>query len=75
MPKVKFDIDDAEAVLSLVDMLTGKRSAAGHFVDRHNPTRLAPYFAVAVMNCENALREQRKRTAPKVANRSAAHPR
>jgi hypothetical protein len=41
MPKVKFDIDDAEAVLSLVYVLTGKRSAAGHFVDRHNPTRLA----------------------------------
>jgi hypothetical protein len=75
MPKVKFDIDDAEAVLSLVDVLTGKRSAAGHFFDRHNPTRLAPYFAVAVMNCEAALKDQRQRSAPKVAKRSAAHPR
>jgi hypothetical protein len=37
-----------------------------------NSSSLAHYFAVAVMNRENALREQRKRTAPKVANRSAA---
>jgi hypothetical protein len=46
-----------------------------HFVDRHDRTRLAPFYAVAVMNCEAALREQRQRPGPKVAKRSAAHPR
>ena len=70
-PKVKFDIDDAEAVLNLVDVLTGKRTAGCQFADRDR-TRLSPYYFVAVQNCKAALREQRKRPAPK---RSAGHPR
>jgi hypothetical protein len=65
MPKVKFDIDDAEAILNLVDVLTGKRTAGCQFVDRDR-TR-PPFYAVAVMNCEAALMDQRKRPAPKAA--------
>jgi hypothetical protein len=59
MPKVKFDVDDAEAILNLVDVLTGKRTAGCQFVDRDR-TRLAPFYAVAVMNCENALAESKR---------------
>ncbi len=56
MPKVKLDIDDAEAMLNLADVLTGKRSAGCQFVDRRDRTRLAPFYAVAVQNCTDALR-------------------
>jgi hypothetical protein len=68
MPKVKLDIDDAEAILCLVDVLTGKRSASNQFVDRHDRTRLAPFYTVALENCQNALRDQRATAvAPKKA--------
>ena len=60
MPKVKLDPDDLEAVLAIVDVCVGKRSAGCQFVDRRDTTRLAPYYSVAVMNCENVLREHRK---------------
>jgi hypothetical protein len=74
MPKVKLDIDDAEAMLNLADVLTGKRSAGCQFVDRRDRTRLAPFYAVAVQNCTDALRDQRQRTAPKAARKEPLAP-
>jgi hypothetical protein len=66
---VKVNPDDLEAVLNLTDVLTGKRCAGSQFVDRRDWSKLSPFFAVAVQNCEAALREQRQRAAPKVAKR------
>jgi hypothetical protein len=51
--------NDAEAILCLVDVLTGKRPAGSRFVDPRDRTKLSPFFAVAVQNCEAALRDQR----------------
>jgi hypothetical protein len=65
MTKIRIEKDDAEAVLVLVDVLTGRRAGGSCFIDRRDRTRLAPYFQVAVQNCEAALREQRQRPAPK----------
>jgi hypothetical protein len=75
MAKVKIEADDAEAILSLVDVLTLKRGPGCHFVDRRDRSKLSPFYAVAVMNCEAALKAQRQRPGPKVARRSAEHPR
>jgi hypothetical protein len=47
MPQVKLDVDDAEAILNLVDVLVGRRSGGNCFADRHDRTRLAPFYAAA----------------------------
>jgi hypothetical protein len=74
MPKLKVDAEDIEALLSLADGYRGERGPGAHFTDT-TKTTLRPYFIVAIQNCQTALREQRQRPAPKVAKRSAAHPR
>jgi hypothetical protein len=57
MPQIRLDIDDAEALLSIANAYRGIAPAA-HFTDRTRTT-LRPFFAVAVANMENALRNQR----------------
>lgn len=42
--KIKLEADDCEAVLNLVDVLVGRKSAGVQFVDRRDRTRLAPYY-------------------------------
>jgi hypothetical protein len=70
MPKLRLDTEDIEAVLSLVSVYRGERGPGSHFVDRDR-TRLAPFYAVAVMNVENAARDQRtKPTALKAQKRT-----
>jgi hypothetical protein len=75
MAKIKIESDDATAIMTLIDVLVGRRSGGNCFVDRHDRTALAPFYAVAVMNVEAAIQQQHQRPAPKVAKRSAAHPR
>jgi hypothetical protein len=74
MPKLRLDPEDVEAVLSLVSVYRVERGPGSHFTDTTRAT-LRPYFIVAIQNCRAALREQRQRPAPKVARRSATHPR
>jgi hypothetical protein len=62
MAKLRLDPEDVEAVLSLVSVYRGERWPGGHFTDRDRTT-LAPFYAVAVQNCTDALRDQRQRTA------------
>lgn len=74
MAMLKVQAEDIEALLSLADGYRGERGPGAHFTDGTR-TALRPFFVVAIQNCQNALREQCKRPGPKVAKRSAAHPR
>jgi hypothetical protein len=71
---VQVNPDDLEAVLNLTDVLVGKRCAGSQFVDRRDRTRLSLFYAVAVQNCEDALREQRRRPTPKAAQPAERRP-
>ena len=73
MPQVKLDVDDAEAILNLVDVLVGRRSGGNCFADRGDRTRLAPFFSVAVSNVANILEEERRRQATKARAEPISH--
>jgi hypothetical protein len=73
MAMVRLHPDDLEAALVVVSAYRGEH-AGSPFTDRSRTT-LRPFYLAAPENCAAALREQRQRPAPKVANRSAAHPR
>jgi hypothetical protein len=71
MAKIKIESDDATAIMTLIDVLTGKRGPGCCFVDRRDCTRLTPFYGVAVSNVETALAESKRPKAAQPVRRSA----